>query len=294
MSLSQVFRAINRLNPGTHGRGLMALIAERIAALPPSGVHTIQAGVRMELDTSEYIDRAIYFETFEVLSTRIIRRYLCPGDVFIDIGANVGYYSLLAKKQVGPSGRVLAFEPNPQTVKRLRRNTAINPGLEIEIFDVALSDRTEDVTLYSPPGSHSGETSLRKQDGWTAAVTTTASARRLDDIIPSDLPRVDCLKIDVEGAECLVLRGAERTIQAFMPSILLEMNERASSKFGHHRLDALKMLLDIHPGYRVQIITSHSTREVSLHELEMEYPDQFSANLWLLSEEAQTRGTNGD
>jgi FkbM family methyltransferase len=274
--LHALVRTVNHLSPTTHGRQFLMAMADRIAGRPRNGAYSIGSGVVMDLDMSEWLEEAIYYHAFEPLCRSIILSHIAPNAVFVDIGANMGLYSLQARKRVGPGGRVIAFEPNPATLARLRRNLELN-GMEIELFGVALSNREETVTLYAPEGCH-GETSMRKS-GCGRVVEMRVQAVRLDDILPRDIDRIDFVKIDVEGAEALVFDGARAMLRRFRPPVLLEINEQASRAFGFARYDATKILLEVNPEYRIHEVTPHSIRPVTMSWLEAE--GSVNANLLL-------------
>jgi FkbM family methyltransferase len=267
--IAQVVRKLNALNPTTYGRLKLSEVPRRLGADPADGIYRVAPGVVMDLHLSESIEWAIYYNAFEILCTRAILSRLGPGSVFLDIGANVGYYSLMAHRRVGPGGRVLSFEPNPPTLAKLRRNIALSGAEGIEVFDVALSDRDEEVSIFCPTDAaqHShGEASLRRQ-GWSDYDRAEVHATRLDDALPGDLDRLDFVKIDVEGAELLAFRGAEKTIKRFRPVILMELNQAASRSFGHDTLEAVELLLSYHPDYRLRFMARHSGRWVGRGEL---------------------------
>jgi FkbM family methyltransferase len=266
ISLAHSFvRTVNHLNPTTHGRLLLTTMADRVLGRPRNGVYSIESRIAMDLDMSEWLEAAIYYHAFEPLCRSIILGHLTPGAVFVDIGANIGFYSLQARKRVGPEGRVVAFEPNPDTVKKLKRNLQLN-GMEIELFEAALSNRVEVVTLYSPEGCH-GETSMRHCGGRQVS-EKQVPAVRLDDVFPRDIDRIDFLKIDVEGAEAMVFEGAQTVLRRFRPPVLLEINEKASLAFGYAPYDATKILMQCNPEYRIYEVTSHRITPVTMAQLE--------------------------
>src|SRR5208283_722027 len=139
--IHNLFRYLNYFNPTSHGRLFVTELAHRMGAVPQDGVFTIESGLRMELGMKDYVERSIFFYAYEFLCTKIIMAHLKPGGVFIDIGANVGYYSIKAFHRLGPSGRVLAIEPNPVVIRRLKRNMSLSGADAIELYEVALSDR---------------------------------------------------------------------------------------------------------------------------------------------------------
>ena len=134
---------------------------------------------------------------------KLLRATLQPDGVFVDVGANVGFHTVLASQLVGPAGRVVAIEPTPWTLELLRANVW-RSGAAVSVLPVAASDAPGRTRLAVDPGHRSG-----------ARVDVTGGveveAARLDDLLPDAV--VDVLKIDVEGGEPLVLRGARNLIE---------------------------------------------------------------------------------
>jgi FkbM family methyltransferase len=267
MGISSLFRTINAINPTSHGRLFTMEFAKKVGALPKDGVYAIEDGIKMDLHMNEFIERSIYFNAFEFLCTKIILSHLSPGSNYLDIGANVGYYCLKAARRVGSTGRVLAVEPNPQTLEKLNRNISLSGVTGIEIFACALSESDGEVSIFCPTDDTHGFASMRNQ-GWNNFAEFKVPARRLDDVLPSDLKSIDFLKIDVEGAEKLVFAGAEATIQRYKPPILMEINEKAAQNFGYSSFDAVRMLLKYNPAYRLQFIDHHSITATTLEGME--------------------------
>jgi FkbM family methyltransferase len=259
--IAQLVRRINKLNPTTYGHHRLARLPRRLNAEAMDGIYEVHDGVVMELSMKDYVEWAIYYNAFEPCCTRIVRHHLYPGSVFLDIGANVGYYSLMASRRVMPGGRIFAFEPNPRTAEKFRRNVALSGAAGIELFNVALSDHEGMVELYCPAEESHGLTSMRSQ-GWSDPDRFEVQGRTLDEALPRDLDRLDFVKIDVEGAERLVFEGAGATISRFRPTILLELNESASRAFGYDSLDVVDVLLSYNPGYRIQYIDFHRPHRV--------------------------------
>jgi tRNA G37 N-methylase Trm5 len=114
---------------------------------PRSGRHTARVfGYRMTLDLSDHIERMIYLGAFEREETGLVLRRLRPGMTFLDVGANVGYFTFLAARRVGPLGRVIAVEPSPHAFARLDETARVN-GLTVERHAIGLSDRDGQCTL---------------------------------------------------------------------------------------------------------------------------------------------------
>lgn len=144
---------------------------------------------------------------------------LTPGSVFIDAGANLGYYTLLASKAVGDEGLVLAFEPSPSNLSNLGRNLSLNQARNVLVFSEALSDHAGVAKLSLPWYFNTGVCSLGKgpsADGTFASGFTLTGLRSLDQVLEClklDRP-VKLIKIDVEGHEPNVVRGMERLLRS--------------------------------------------------------------------------------
>jgi FkbM family methyltransferase len=143
---------------------------------------------------------------------------LGPGDSYIDAGANGGGYVLFAAGLVGPSGRLLAIEPQTHLADNIRRSLEANriPGT---VHCVALSDREGQADLYVPRGK-SGSASLNHSEGEQRRVKMVT----LDSLVTEDLPGRTVMKIDVEGNEFALLRGAEATLARVRPTLVMEHN----------------------------------------------------------------------
>ncbi len=162
---------------------------------------------------------------YEPDKTQTICSLLKPGQTFIDVGCNKGDFSLLAAKIVGEGGSVLAFEPEPDNCQWIEKSIKLNNYENIKLFQLALADKNEDAQLYL--GEKSGWHSLVSNPGNAQKSTIKVKKRTLDSIFDeAGNTRVDIIKIDVEGAEMEVLRGA---------SVMFKNNPE------------LTVLLDLHP-----------------------------------------------
>ena len=267
MNLHRVLRAANRLNPTTRGKHRVVSLAMRCHSLPPSGVYDVGCGLRMHLRADQFIDRSIYFHAYEPCLSRVLSSRLRSGGVFLDVGANIGYYTLMAARKVGSAGRVYAFEPNPPVSSRLAENVVLNGLGNVELHRCALSDASADMCLYVPADEvGNGHASLCEQ-GWTAAERVTVRTQRLDDLLLPQLARCDLVKIDAEGAELAVLRGARELVRRFWPDVIVELNSDASRRFGYLPPELADFLAKCQPSYRFRFIDGHSARDISLAEL---------------------------
>ena len=151
---------------------------------------------------------------------------LSKGSVFLDVGAHIGYFSMKGAVKVGKTGRVLAFEPNPETLPLLRDNVAASHAENVIVEPIACTDREQMLTLYAGPSFNTGMSSLARDNVPVEGTEKSYAVRgrKIDDVIRElNLTRVDAIKIDVEGAEGYVLRGAFETLKRFHPRLAIEV-----------------------------------------------------------------------
>lgn len=172
---------------------------------------------------------------------RFIARHVPVGGTFVDAGANIGAYSLAAARQVGPEGRLLAFEAHPGTHEFLRWNLEANGFGWAKTFQVALGEQEAAITLEVEE-ANPGETHVAS--GPPEANAARVRMRRLDDVLREEgVAAIDYLKIDVEGFELPVLRGAMRVLAASpRVAVQTEMQARHAARYGHD-LDDIGLLL---------------------------------------------------
>lgn len=176
----------------------------------------------------------MYFGLSEWDEMLFVLRYLRAGDVFVDVGANVGIYALLVSTVI-PELRTIAVEPDADARERLEENRSLNPGVRIEIVGAALA--AEVGTARMTKGRDTLNRLARPEEAGTGEVTVTT----LDVLCGDAVPAV--VKIDVEGAELEVLRGAERVLaNSPPPVVLLEMIDDNLSTFGRSRSDVAGFL----------------------------------------------------
>jgi len=173
----------------------------------------------------------LWLGSYEPAKMNLAAKLVNRGDVVFDIGANVGIYTLLFSEAIGRPGRVFAFEPSPLNVRHLERHLELNRVWNVEVVEVAVSDSSGTATFDTTSGSCTG----RLETGGDLAVDTTT----IDEFVGANHVRPSLIKIDVEGSEALVLRGAARTLRELRPQILLAT----------HSADIKRECLDILAGH---------------------------------------------
>lgn len=246
--------SINTLNPTSHGRHAITQIASALRLLPDDGIHSIH-GLKMDLKIADYIDRSVYFDSYEFLVRKVICRNFLDGGVFIDVGANIGYYSLLAAQRLGPDGRIFAVEASPKTLIRLRENIAANKLSNITVIPFAAGETDGECEIFTPDEHTHGVASLRNQNYGSTQIDKV-KIRRLDQFL-INLPRVDLVKIDIEGAELGALKGMRDIIVRHQPAILVEIVPNFLQAFGHKAIEIVDFILSANPHYAVWQIEEH-------------------------------------
>lgn len=157
--------------------------------------------------------------SYEPHLTAVFERYCRPGMTVVDVGANLGYFSLLASKLVGPTGRVLALEPNSENCRLLLSSVRLNGVANVDLLPVAADEGPGWAYYSTHVGSNGG---LVDDDDLLSRFGTVVATFRLDDLLDR---KVDFLKMDVEGAEGRVVRGATRIIEKDRPIVTTELKE---------------------------------------------------------------------
>jgi len=215
----------------------------RVTGIAPPVQVEVEPGIVMRLNPGDIVDRRI-------LATgrwsdgvwKLIEAHLEDDSVLIDVGAHIGSMTLRAAKRVS-SGTVVAVEPNPITARRLRENIAASGAENVHVEEKACGREHGTLDLYAGPSANSGATSFSKSlvmehssDGETKF---TVEVVPLDEIVEAlGLSRVDVVKIDTEGAEVQVLRGALETLERFRPVLVLETIDGHMKNLG----DSLEVL----------------------------------------------------
>lgn len=151
---------------------------------------------------------------YESEKQKIFIETIKKGSIVYDIGAHVGFYTLLSSELVGTEGKVVAFEPNPRNINYLKEHLRLNRCDNVIIIEAAVAAKSGSVHFQSSPDSHGGGISLEG-----SLKVRMVSLHEL--VSSSAIPVPDYMKIDVEGAEFLVLKGAEQLLADFYPAIFL-------------------------------------------------------------------------
>ena len=204
-----------------------AKLAEK--ELLPAGLPN---GCQMLCDLRDHVQRQIWFNgAYEPVETYLFSQLLQPGMTVLDIGANVGQYTLIASTAVGPTGQVHSFEPVPMTFARLKQHVELNQLTNVTPTQAALwmEETTLELGLAEDQADNVGSYSIGEAAAAPAKIT--ARAIRLRDYAEAHkLERLDLVKMDIEGAELFALHGGRPLFERFRPVILMEVNRAALAK----------------------------------------------------------------
>jgi FkbM family methyltransferase len=257
------------------------VVKRHLAWRPMAMVAGIRRGPRLSLRFPDEIQTYLYFfGVWEPLLTRYVESVLRPGDVFIDIGANIGYYTLLASKLVGPSGTVVAIEASPSIYQRLIDNVERNAA-HVTAHHIAVVDRSCRIPIYRGPEDNIGRTSaVAAHSGRERPeIEAEVDGRPLGLIVPPDLlAHARLIKIDVEGAEWHVVQGMKGLLGSLSArtELVVEIKAEALKEAGGS-VDAFLEIFT-QAGFRPFEIANDYDLDIYLERRPLELPPLTNSN----------------
>lgn len=222
-------------------------------------------GIQFELDLKEGIDFAIYLGIYEYTTIQAFQKLIKSGDTVLDIGANIGAHTLHLAKEVGEQGKVYAFEPTRYAITKLKRNLELNSELarSVTAEQIMLSDNDAAApksAIYSSwplektedaHPEHLGN--LKSTEGCTALTLDTYLKEK-------QITNIQFIKMDVDGFEYKVLKGATNTLQHYKPTILMELAPYVLEEQG----STLMELVELMKAYNYHFYYLNSDKELSI------------------------------
>jgi FkbM family methyltransferase len=198
------------------------------------------------LARNDFVGAALFHGGFENTECFFVERFLSTGMTVLDIGAHHGFYTLLASQKVGPQGKVIAVEASPRERERLRLHLRMNCCRNVRVDSRALGEAEGDAELYVVHGGQTGCNSLRRPEVFEPTEAITVRIKRLDTVLRDhQIGKVDFIKLDVEGAELSVLKGAPQLLAHYpRPVILVEVYDIRTQPWGYSAREIIRYLAD--------------------------------------------------
>jgi FkbM family methyltransferase len=236
--------------PGGFGKALLAgrVLNPYLREHPRRRLVETRSGARFAVDTQDLIQRYLYlFGEWEPHMAHWLRGRLRPGDGFVDVGANIGVYAVLAARLVGPAGRVVAVEASPDFHRRVLLHAGLNGCANVRAVNAAVSDRRRMLTFVLASSRNMGANSIVPYDG-PAESTFESEAVPLADLLrPEEVATARVIKVDVEGAEGGVVRGMEPLLDRLRPDaeVVMEVTPERMAQLGDSA-DELRAIMRNH------------------------------------------------
>ena len=214
-------------------------------------------GINYVLDISDYMDHAVYFGFSDLLDfdREDLYSMVQPHQVIFDVGGNIGDTALHFAKLQKNTGKIFCFEPVPHLFKRLKHNVSINDFKGISIHNIALSDKKEDLFFNLPQSQNSGGIFL--SDNITEESKKVSSVPLDEFCSENQIDKIDVIKIDVEGFELKVLKGAMLSLKKFKPKMFIEINDLHLHRAGGSAKEVMLLLEQV--GYKITRADTNET-----------------------------------
>lgn len=216
---------------------------------------TVDFGALMKLGVVDVIERNLLLHgSWDQDIAKAMREFIQQGATVIDIGANIGYFSLLASQLVGSQGKVLCIEPSQKNLSRLCEHLWLNRCSNTTILSVAAGRHDGWADICFPTYNNAGAATLRPVSSVQAQSTLQVA---LDDVFESHGISPDFIKLDVEGFELEALKGMERTLLRCGPLIVCELTEQFLNELGQSSRELIAFMESL--GYRCSTISTSSS-----------------------------------
>jgi len=208
------------------------------------------------------MDWLLYFHS-DADSSAPVLNYIKQDNVVLDIGGNIGQTALLMAKAVGPGGRVISFEPFPETYNRFLTNLKLNPAIQnITVENIALGDSHAKLKMRAENKGNSGQNRILNEEGPETALIEVEVMPLSSYLDNKPLPKIDLVKIDVEGFEYRVLKGAAGALQKYKPLLYIELSDKNLNQQGSSANQVIELLHQL--SYTVtDVATGKQLRDLS-------------------------------
>ncbi len=244
---------------------LRSLTNYALRAILPHSVRIPEGVVHLNPD-DPVVSGGLALGVYEPFETELFRAKLKPGMTVLDVGANLGYHTVIAASRVGAAGRVIAFEPEPNNFELLSRNVRENNFSNVRLCNIAVADKQGVLTLHisdSNKGKHSLVNTSAQSSEYTRSIEV--QTRTIDDVMSEqNVTRVDIIKMDIEGAEPLALIGMKKTLTIPGLTLFVEFSPTALLAC---KMDPVALLTTLREGgYSIGEIRESERRVVDVED----------------------------
>lgn len=212
---------------------------------------TTYFGASFNLHIDDWIQENIYFtQDYEHAELTYLSQHLKADDVFVDIGANIGVYSLIASKLLAAKGKVISFEASAKNYDRLQEHLSLNKAENIKAHHLAIAEKEKEITLYYD--AQEANIGMISAYANSNEIGEKIKAVALDDFLPNQ--KVDFIKLDIEGGEYDALKGMQKLLQKQNPTLLIEIEEDIIAKTEYTVEDLINFLKEL--GYQKYFISN--------------------------------------
>lgn len=231
---------------------------------PAPRLSRLRSGPLIRTSDADHLQLLIYYlGTFEPYCLPFLRGCVSRGGTIVDVGANIGVYTLEAASVVGTAGRVVAIEPAPFHARSLRQNIELNALENVSVVETAVGRESGEATLSRSNDDNLGMFSLGGAGGVEAH---TVPVKTIDELLEErGIHSVDLIKMDIEGSEYDALIGAEKSLRTARPAVLIELNEVALRRCGSSSHAVIQLLHNLN--YRGWKIDRDSVEPLIGHEV---------------------------
>jgi FkbM family methyltransferase len=244
--------------------------------------HRLPAGMQMNLGIVDVIERTLLTTgQWDPIIEQTLRGCLKPGDVMLDVGANIGYFSLLGSQLVGPAGRVVSFEPSIRALSKLTTHLCINRCNNVTVCSQAMGEIAGTEHLNWAPSSNIGGSTIARgipSQGQSEPI----AVRRLDEVCEQMQLVPSFVKLDVEGFELYALRGARETLRLHHPIVVCELTNDFLEDHGQSGAEMLRFMREL--GYEAWLIRLDDQHQLTAEHCSGEQVPQAQAEVLFATE----------
>ena len=225
-------------------------------------------GIRMSLPSGDRIRLQPRFlgmqlSNYEPKLVEAFCSFIADGMTVVDVGAHVGIYSLLASPRVGPTGKVIAVEPSPANARLLRHHLSVNKFRNVEVIEAAVADKPGQIIFNYRPNGTDPASFANSMAYDISGESANVKVRTLDDICRNVAPAI--IKIDIEGAELLALRGTKNILMKHRPTVIVALHPEPMRILGTTPQQLVRYMHDV--GYKGLRADGNEVRNLGFEEL---------------------------